>query len=150
MMSGDISNVTSPNFAFRLDGFVLKREEVESPLPIIRSTKSTFTLNDEAVRVMNSIADKTEYTVSLVVEEDYLAKYSPTIRDVLSTLPHNRLHIVEDQREVSALLSTNAFDYYVDDDLRRLDLTSSDYAYSLKELQNNFFSNVRYSRRKGR
>lgn len=149
MMNGDISNVTSANFAFRLDGsiIILAESSDTNNWFFSKSTSTNLEVDDEVIRIINIIAEKTEFSVSLVIEEDFLARYSPFVRDILNTTPHTKLHIVEDQREVSKLIEKGDIDYYVDNDLRRVNQTNSEHAYTVIGISNQYLNKIKSPRR---
>lgn len=150
MMHGDISNIVSSSFGFRLDGFLLNTcsPQFTGMTGLINYLKSRFgsvndpLFNQQAVSVMSRISLKTEYSTPIIVDSTFVTKDVQELVD--DNLPYSSVIIIEKQSDVTDLLNSGIITYYVDDSLDRISATNSPYAYTLNEVIQKFhFAKVR-------
>ena len=150
MMHGDISNIVSSSFGFRLDGFLLntRSPQFTGMTGLVEYLKSRFgTVNDklfnqQAVSVMSRISLKTEYSTPIIIDSAFL---SENVQDLVDdNLPYSSIFVINKQSEVTDLLNSGIITYYVDDNLDRISATNSPYAYTLSDITQKFnFAKVR-------
>lgn len=130
MLRGDISNISAPTIAFRIEDTLVGFREPKNLLEKVLPNNFRLGLNSYPYRVAKFIYNKTEFNIALVCGKDFYNKNSKKLKDLLRLLPIENVVLVNEAHEVAICLNEEEFDYYVDLNLERVSLVNHRRVYT--------------------
>lgn len=117
MLNNNLSNKVPPCFAFRVEDFVMiKKSDNKIVSSMLKFANKDYVLNQQVMTVLYHIFKHTDYSVELIVSQDFYNRFHEVI---LQEIPFNRVIYSNKPVEIAIKLNTNEIDYYVDSDLER-------------------------------
>lgn len=134
MLRGDISNQRSFMFGFRCEHSLLRLKDqnvIDKVLNLFAGKMHRAEVNEEVLSLMKYIYWNTEYTVTIVVDDE---NYTKEAQDFFSDLPFNQVLNVRSVSQITMMLHTGEMTYYVDDNDETRHKVQSKYAITSQEL----------------
>lgn len=134
MLHGDISNHRKFNIGFRCEETLLipKRGIFNQLLNKFTDRYVRADVDPDVLSAMNYIYWDTEYSVSLIVDNDNL---TPQLEERLKDFPFNHLdNIIRHTSEITMQLFSGNLTYFVTNNTLEKSLVNSRYAVTLEEL----------------
>lgn len=131
MKHGDISNQRSFIIGIRCEDCLFKyntKGVKDKILNIVKGKTHNAEIDQKVLSLMRYIYERTDYTISLVVDKE---NYTDELRDALDKLnvPYNQVGLVlKSISEVTMMLNTGELSFYVDSSYNRRTLVNSQYA----------------------
>ena len=129
MLHGDISNQRSFVIGFRCENSLLhyKDESIaDKVLNSVRGKTKRAEVDPKVYSLMNYLYYNTEYTISLVIDED---NYTKEAQEYLADFPFNQVAtVIKSISEVTMMLNTGELTYFVSDDIIDRQSVNSRYA----------------------
>ena len=135
MKNGDLSNRASLTIAFRLEDFLLEREETDLKKMAKNLWRGNFKmsrLNLEVVHAINHIFRFTDMSAYLIKEEG--TKLNDYEKEMLETVNYSRIVEIRKPVDITRCLMTGDYTYYVDRNLDRMSLVNHNKCISMIEL----------------
>lgn len=132
MQHGDISNQRSFVIGFRCEGTLLNMKEdkfTDKILNTVFGKLKRADVDEKVLSFMQHIYNNTEYTVSLVVDEN---NYSKDIEDFLADFPCNVICNCS-VGQLTSMLMTGELSYLIDNDIMNRSQVNSRYCMSMEE-----------------
>lgn len=133
MKHGDIANHVGITVGFRCEDFLIKFKKsslIDRVLNRILGEYKRVEIDQTVSSLMEHLYRNTDMNVDLIVMKD---KYKGELKDILDSIPYNRLVIIEKESQIAIRLITGDLTYYVDSDTYRLSLINSRFAMTLKD-----------------
>ena len=134
MKHGELSNEVGYSFGFRCEDFLIHFKDatiVDKALNALFDKARRAEVNEEVTSIMEYLYRNTEYTVDVVVDRE---NYTPAMKELLDSLPFNRVVLVDKPSQITSRLMMGDLTYYVDDNEERRSLVNSPHTRSLQGL----------------
>ena len=133
MKNNDLSNSATTVIGVRCIGFLFE-EQTEGfknkLLNTIVGKQKRMVINEQVLRLLNYIFRETEHTVDLVVKEE---EYTDYLKDLIDTLPFNRVVLTKRPSDISSRLNIGDLSYYVDTP-ENIELVNNKHCKTLEEI----------------
>lgn len=132
MLHGDISNQRSFVIGFRCENSLLhyKDESIaDKVLNSVRGKTKRAEVDPKVYSLMNYLYYNTEYTISLVIDED---NYTKEAQEYLVDFPCNVITNCS-EGHLTSMLMTGELSYLIDNDIMRRSLINSRYCMSMDD-----------------
>lgn len=138
MINGDISNRKAPSMLYRVEDFLVKYREtttIDKVLNKLIGKHKRAELNEDVVFSIETVFRLTDFTVGLVCMQEDWVKLPKDLRDIIIMgMPIADLHLVSDYWDISNLLNSGQYAFYVDDNLENHSLVGHNRCITLKQL----------------
>lgn len=135
MMYGDLSNRASLTIAFRLEDFLLEKEDVNLKKTVKNLWSGNFKmsrLNHEVVQAINYIFRHTDMSAYIIKEQS--SNLNDYEKELLETVHYSKVVEIIKPVDITRCLMTGDYTYYVDRNLDRMSLVNHDKCIGLQAL----------------
>lgn len=140
MLHGDISNKKAPSILFRVDGLLVKYKEAtlkDKLLNTILGKQKRAEIDTKVASTIKRTFRTTDYAIGVAVFENEWTKYSSALKEELIHLPIGDIHIISDYHDITLMLDSGEYTFYVDSDIDKVTLVNSLYAIPLAHYEAN-------------
>ena len=140
MLHGDISNRKAPSILFRVDGFLVKYKDhtlKDKLLNTIMGKQKRSEIDPRVASTMKRTFRATDFAIGVAVLESEWDRYSSSLKEELIHLPIGDIHIINDHHDISLMLDTWEYYFYVDDNEDNISLVNNMRGISLKHYEAN-------------